>query len=159
MERAGRGGLRADSPPREPVEPDEACPAGQEFGTVGHLYRGIEHGLRGLVRPFGERAVFVGSPRAQATPELFRWPQLVAVTRPGSAIGRDQRDHRAGRGRAGDWRPAHYGRFLAIWEEYHKLTEARPGVRAGPPVIPAFTRQPFDIAEPQPLITDPLTRS
>ena len=47
----------------------------------------------------GERALFVGSPRAQATPELFHWPQLVAVTDLDSALRGDRRDHRAGRGR------------------------------------------------------------
>ena len=41
---------------------------------IGHLYRGIAGGLSGLCARLGERAVFVGSPRAQVTPELLRWP-------------------------------------------------------------------------------------
>lgn len=48
-----------------------------------------------------------------------------------------------GEGARGDWRPAHYGRFLAIWEEYAKLTEADPAFEPAFPVIPAFTRQPL----------------
>ena len=64
-----------------------------------------------------------------------------------------------GEGARGDWKPAHYGRFLGIWEEYRKLTEADPSFEPARPVIPAFTRQPYDIPEPQPLIGDPLTRS
>jgi len=64
-----------------------------------------------------------------------------------------------GEGARGDWRPAHYGRFLGIWEEYAKITEADPAFEPAFPVIPAFTRQPYDITEPQPLLTDPLTRS
>ena len=62
-----------------------------------------------------------------------------------------------GEGARGDWQPAHYGRFLGIWEEYQRLREQDPGFEPARPVIPAFTRQPFDIAEPQPLLTDPAT--
>jgi len=64
---------------------------------------------------------------------------------------------RAGPGRAG-WRPAHYGRFLAIWTEYQKLREQDPSFEPARPVIPAFTQQPCDIEEPQPQPTEPLTR-
>jgi hypothetical protein len=48
---------------------------------------------------------------------------------------------------------------LRIWEEYEQLTKADPGFAPARPVIPAFTRQPYDIADPQPLLTDPLTRA
>src|SRR6185503_11932420 len=80
MERQDAEGFVPTAPPRTPVAPDELLPRGQEYRTVGHLYRGIADGLRGLVDRFGERAVFVASPRAQATPKLVRWPQLGAVT-------------------------------------------------------------------------------
>ncbi|HMD94406.1 MAG TPA: hypothetical protein VKG80_17390, partial [Trebonia sp.] len=46
-----------------------------------------------------------------------------------------------------------------IWDEYQQLTTADPGFEPARPVIPAFTRQPYDIASPQPLIGDPLTRT
>jgi len=101
-------------------------PRGQEFLTVGHLYRGIENGLRELTERLGERAVFVGSPRAQATPELLRWPQLIAVTGLDSALAIGEIIEQ-GEGARGDWRNAHYGRFLSIWEEYHELKHHRPG--------------------------------
>ena len=64
---------------RETLSEQGLMPRGQEFLTVGHLYRGIEGGLRDLTARLGERGLFVGSPRAQATPELLRWPQLIAV--------------------------------------------------------------------------------
>jgi hypothetical protein len=51
-----------------------------DFATVGHLYRSIEQGLAHLAEKFGERNLFVGPPRAQATSTDFRWPELVAVT-------------------------------------------------------------------------------
>ena len=63
-----------------------------------------------------------------------------------------------GEGARGNWQPAHYGRFLGIWEEYRRLSEQDPGFRPARPVIPAFTQQPVDNAEPQPLLTDPATR-
>lgn len=56
------------------------------FLTVGRLYRGIKDGLSKLTHDLGERALFVGSPRAQATPEPFHWPQIVAVTDLDSAL-------------------------------------------------------------------------
>jgi Ferritin-like len=67
MERQDAEGFVPVVPPREPVQADEALPRGQEFATIGHLYWGIAEGLRGLCARLGERAVFVGSPRAQAT--------------------------------------------------------------------------------------------
>jgi len=80
MERTDAEGFVPTVPPHDPLAPDEALPRVQDFGTVGHLYRCIAAGLSHLVDSFGERAVFVGEPRAQARPELFRWPQLIAVT-------------------------------------------------------------------------------
>jgi len=56
--------------------------------------------------------VFVGSPRAQARPELFRWPQLIAVTDLESAHAAIEEIIDQGEGAQGDWRQAHYGRFL-----------------------------------------------
>ena len=136
MERTDAEGFVPTIPPREHVEPGEAISRAQDFGTVGHLYRGIEQGLAALSGRFGERGLFVGPMRAQATPGLFRWPQLVAVHDLASATAAVNEIIEQGEGARGDWRPAHYGRFLGIWEEYTKLKEARPGVRAGLPGHP-----------------------
>ena len=43
----------------------------EEWHTVGHLYRGIEKGLAHLVERYGEAAVFIGPPKAQATTQVF----------------------------------------------------------------------------------------
>jgi hypothetical protein len=158
MERVDAEGFVPAAPPPEPVAADELMPRLQDFSTVGHLYRGIEGGLTHLAERLGERALFVGPPRAQATPELFRWPQLIAVTDLASARAAIDEIIEQGEGARGDWQPAHYGRFLGIWEEYRQLREQDPGFQPARPVIPAFTQQPFDIAEPQPLLTDPATR-
>ena len=79
----------------------ETLPRGQEFATVGHLYRGIADGLRALSSRLGERALFVGSPRAQATPELLRLAAADRGHRPRLGAGRGRGDHRARRGLRG----------------------------------------------------------
>jgi hypothetical protein len=125
----------------------------------GHLYRGIMHGLSHLAGRLGEQRLFVGPPRAQATPETSRWPQLVAVTDLKSAHAAIEEIIEQGEGARGDWQSAHYGRFLRIWDEYHRLRDQDPAFDPARPVIPAFTRKPFDISDPQPLLTDPVTRT
>lgn len=157
MERQDAEGFVPAAPPREPLSEDELMPRGQEFLTVGHLYRGIEEGLRSLTDRFGERAVFVGSPRAQATPELLRWPQLIAVTGLDSALAAIGEIIEQGEGARGDWRDAHYGRFLSLWEEFHKFKDQDPSFEPARPVIAAYTHQPFDIQTEVPIITDPMT--
>jgi hypothetical protein len=154
MLRQDAEGFVPTAPPLMPVEADEAMPRGQEFATVGHLYRGIADGLRGLVARFGERAVFVGSPRAQATPELFRWPQLIAVTDLDSALAAVEEIIEQGEGARGDWRQAHYGRFLDVYQDYRAMRRADPSFEPARPVMAAYTRQPFDIPAAQPLISD-----
>ena len=157
MERMDAEEFVPSAPPREPLVESEELPRGQEFATVGHLYRGIADGLRGLVAHRGERAVFVGSPRAQATPELFRWPQMVAVTGLDSALAAVAEIIEQGEGARGDWQEAHYGRFLGIWSEYEELRARDPAFNPARPVLAAYLRQPFDLVQPQAVITDPVT--
>ncbi|MFI5063727.1 MAG: ferritin-like domain-containing protein, partial [Streptosporangiales bacterium] len=133
-----------------PVEPGEDLPRTQDFLTVGHLYRAITQGFSHLADRLGEPALFVGPPQAQATPEMFRWPELVAVTDLGTAHQAIETIIEQGEGAKGDWRPAHYGRFLGIWEEYSRLRAADPAFEPARPVLAAFTRQPFDVAAAQP---------
>ncbi len=67
------------------MQQGEIVPRSQDFKTVGHLYRSIEAGFAHLAGKFGERRLFVGPPRAQATQQYFGWPELVAVTDAASA--------------------------------------------------------------------------
>jgi ferritin-like protein len=157
MERQDADGFVPSAPAREPLTEAELMPRGQEFLTIGHLYRGIEDGMRGLADQLGERVLFVGSPRAQATPELVNWPQLIAVTGLDSALAAVDEIIEQGEGARGDWRDAHYGRFLQIWDEYHTMCAQDPTFEPARPVLAAYTRQPFDIPTELPLITDPLT--
>jgi hypothetical protein len=158
MDRDDAAEFVATAAPRDPVDEHETLPRGQEYATVGHLYRGIADGLRTLAARLGEPALFVGSPRAQATPELFGWPQLVAVSDLGSALAAVEEIIEQGEGARGDWNAAHYGRFLAIRQEFDALRQADPSFEPARPVLGAFLRQPFDIAAPRPVITDPRAR-
>jgi len=158
MERVDAAEFVPAEPPPQPVAGPEVMPRLQGFLTVGHLYRGIEQGLSDLASRLGQPVLFVGEPRAQATPERFRYPQLIAVTDLASASAALDEIIEQGEGARGDWRPAHYGRFFGIWNEYQKLREQDPFFEPARPVLPAFTQQPYDIEQPQPQPTDPLTR-
>ncbi|MDR2983230.1 MAG: ferritin-like protein, partial [Nocardiopsaceae bacterium] len=146
-------------PPPEPVKASEVMPRLQDFSSVGHLYRGIMNGLSHLADRLGEERLFVGPPRAQATPEMFHWPQLIAVTDLATARAAVEEIIEQGEGARGDWKSAHYGRFLSIWDEYRQLRDQDPSFEPARPVLPAFTRQPFDITEPQPLLSGPAART
>jgi hypothetical protein len=145
--------------PRDAVDAHELLPRGQEYETVGHLYRGISEGLRTLASRFGERALFVGSPRAQATPELFGgWSQVIPVTDLDSALAAIEEIIDQGEGAQGAWEEAHYGRFLSVRQEFEALRQADPTFEPARPVLAAYLRQPFDITTPRPIITDPQAR-
>jgi len=138
------------------LDDDQIVPQTQDFATIGHLYRGIEQGLRHLVEKYGERGVFIGPPRAQATQEYFGWPELIAVTDLASACQAIETIIEEGEGARGDWRAAHFGRFLQIMQEYRDLQQQDPGFEPARPAVAAYVRQPGDTSE-VPLISDPVT--
>jgi Ferritin-like len=130
--------------------------APQDFHTVGHLYRSIEHGFARLVERDGEAEVFIGPPHAQASREVFGWPELVAVTDLASARTAIELIVEQGEGAGGDWREAHFGRFSAILDEFLAVAQASPGMEVARPARPAYVRRPPD----QPaatIISDPRT--
>jgi hypothetical protein len=108
------------------VQVGEIVPRGQDFATVGHLYRSIEAGVAHLAEKLGEQVLFIGPPRAQATQQYFGWPELVAVTDVASAQRAIDEILEQGEGPRGHWKDAHFGQFVAILEEYLQLREANP---------------------------------
>ena len=134
----------------------DIVPQGQDFATIGHLYRSIEAGFAHLAEMHGERWLFVGPPRAQATAEYFRWPELVAVTDLASAQRAIDEILEQGEGPRGRWQDAHFGQFVNILDEYEQVTAASPGSRLVRPVMAANVRRPERDVE-VPLISDPLT--
>ncbi len=94
----------------------DTVPQGQDFATVGHLYRSIEHGIRHLAEKFGERNLFVGPPRAQATAAHFRWPELIPVTDLASAERAIDTILEQGEGARGDWEQPISGTSSGCWK-------------------------------------------
>ena len=134
----------------------EIVPRGQDFATVGHLYRSIEAGIAHLAAKYGERSLFVGPPRAQATQPYFGWPELVAVTDVASAQRAIDEILEQGEGPRGNWKDAHFGQFVAILDEYIQLREANPVFNPVRPVVPVNVR-PAERDTDIPLVSDPVT--
>jgi len=150
-------GLAAYSRAAPAMQPGDIAPHAQDFATVGHLYRSIEAGIEHLAEKYGERWLFVGPPRAQATQQYFGWPELVAVTDVASARRAVGEILEQGEGPRGDWRNAHFGQFVAILDEFEQLREADRGFDPVRPVLPLNVR-PSERDPDVPLVTDPLAQ-
>ncbi len=149
-------GLATVARARPVVNERDIVPQGQDFATVGHLYRSIEQGFAHLAAKYGERWLFTGPPRAQATEPHFRWPELIAVTDLASACRAIEEILEQGEGPRGAWQDAHFGQFVRILDEYEQMKAANPAFDPVRPVVAANVRpceRPVDVA----LITDPLT--
>jgi len=155
---AGMAAFAIAAPAAAPrVQVGEIVPRGQDFATVGHLYRSIEAGIAHLAAKLGEEVLFVGPSRAQATQEYFGWPELIAVTDVASALRAIDKILEQGEGPRGDWKEAHFGQFVAILEEYLQLREANPAFDPVREVIPVNVR-PSEHDTSVPLATDAITR-
>jgi hypothetical protein len=124
------------------MDEDTIVPVGQDFATVGHLYRSIADGFAHLAERIGEERLFVGPPRAQATADAFHWPDLIAVTDVASARQAIETIVEQGEGSQGDWREAHFGRFHDMLDELLEMTEADPTFQPARPVMTANVRPP-----------------
>ncbi len=134
----------------------DIVPRGQDFATVGHMYRSIEAGFAHLCAKYGEKWLFVGPPRAQATQQHFRWPELVAVTDLASAQRAIDEILEQGEGPRGHWESAHFGQFVTILDEFEQAREANRGLVPARPVLPVNVR-PCDRDVEVPLADDPVT--
>jgi hypothetical protein len=134
----------------------DIVPRGQDFKTVGHMYRSIEAGFRHLTEVHGEDWLFVGPPRAQATPESFGWPELVPVTGLASALRAIDEILEQGEGPRGAWQNAHFGQFVEMLDEFTQAKEANLGLMAARPVLPVNVRTCEGDAQ-VPLASDPVT--
>jgi Ferritin-like len=153
------GAKGIDAPVHEavPLMADgDIVPQPQDFATIGHLYRSIEQGLARLAEKFGERHLFVGPPRAQATSADFRWPELVAVTDLASSQRALDTILEQGEGARGHWEAAHFGQFAEILDEYRGMLSANPAFEPVRPVMFATVRR-GERDDSIPLIGDQVT--
>jgi Ferritin-like len=156
MDLADADGLAAVGRAEPVLSERDIVPRGQDFATIGHLYRSIEAGLAHLAAKHGEDWLFIGPPRAQATTAHFGWPEVVAVTDLASAQRAIEEILEQGEGPRGHWRKAHFGQFVNILDEYTQLRETHPGFDPVRPVLAANVRPPERDVD-VPLIADPLT--
>jgi CDGSH-type Zn-finger protein/truncated hemoglobin YjbI len=141
MELEGAQGI--DSPLHDAVplmSERDIVPQPQDFATVGHLYRSIEHGLAHLAEKFGEENLLVGPSRSQATSDFFHWPELVPVTDLASAQLAIDTILEQGEGARGHWQQAHFGQFVRILDEFRAMKAANPKFEPARPVIFATVR-------------------
>ena len=156
MDLADAEGLAAAGRAAAVMSERDIVPRGQDFATVGHLYRSIEEGFAHLAGKHGEDWLFVGPPRAQATQAHFHWPELIPVTDLASAQRAIEEILEQGEGPRGHWRDAHFGQFVSILDEYQQLRAANPGFDPVRPVMAANVR-PAERDVDVPLIGDHLT--
>ena len=135
---------------------EDLIPRGQDFQTVGHLYRAIEEGFVRLVERHGEEWVFLGDEYAQATASAFWWKDLVRVTNLESAHQAIDTIVEQGEGPRGHWKDAHYGRLLVVLGEYLTMVRSQPGFEPARPVEPACVSHIID-AEPGVSVSEPFT--
>ncbi len=156
MEGTDAEGFEPAGLPLPPMGPEDIIPRGQEFATVGHLYRSIEHGLAHLADKLGENRLFIGPAFQQADETAFGWPDLRPITDLAGANQAIERIVEQGEGARGEWASAHYGRFLAILEEYRAMRDQDPVFQPAHPVVAAAMRGVEGI-EPEIFISDPAT--
>lgn len=98
-------------------------PTAEDYDTISHLYRGIEHGFRFLAGRIGEDRLFIGDPRAQVTTEVLPFEGLVGVTDLDGALAAISTIIEQGEGGRQSEEESHFARFCAIRDEYATFLE------------------------------------
>jgi hypothetical protein len=133
----------------------------RDYQTVGHLYRGIEDGLRYLAEKVGEEQLFIGPPTSQIADSFFSLPGLNPVTDLDSAVAAIEGIVEQGEGARDDNEESHYRRFVAMLEEYDRILADEPDFEPGRPVMEnPYSMLPNDVGDfgGVNLIEDPLSR-
>ncbi len=132
----------------------------RQHQTVGHLYRGIEDGFKYLTQKYGEESLFVGPPEAQIADVYFSLPGLIPVTNLASSVAAIEGIVEQGEGAREGNKDSHYGRFLAMLEEYEQIQTDDPNFEPGRPVLRnPYAMPPSDVSDQGAvnLIEDPLS--
>jgi CDGSH-type Zn-finger protein/uncharacterized Fe-S cluster protein YjdI len=101
-------------------------PSAQDYTTVGHLYRGVRHGLEVLTRTLGEKELFCGGSDAQIGPGDASLPGLSIVTDLKSAEAAVETIIEQGEGAPTHHEQGHYNRFLKVRESYRAFVAENP---------------------------------
>jgi hypothetical protein len=98
--------------------PSRLTPTAEDYGTISHLYRGIENGFRHLTNQMGEKTLFIGDPRVQVTSDILRFEGLIPVTNLESALSAVTTIIEQGEGSQSADDDSHHNRFCVIRDEY-----------------------------------------
>lgn len=134
-------GFAAVGQARPLVSDDDIVVAPQEFATVSHLYRAIDIGFAWLTAKLGAEMLFIGPPSAQATPASLHWKELVPVVDLDAAHRAIDTIVEQGEGARGEWRQAHFGRFLGVLDEFLAMRADDPAFEPARPVLPGRVRR------------------
>jgi len=107
-------------------------PNGQDYDTVGHLYRGIRDSLASLSERLGEDRLFIGDMSRQVGPDTAPLPGLKIVKCLKTALAACDTIVEQGEGASGDNDRSHYNRFMAMCDDLAQLEAA--GVDPARPV-------------------------
>jgi hypothetical protein len=120
-------------------------PSAQDYGTVGHLYRGIRHGLSVLSHHMGETALFCGDVSAQVGHEDAGLPGLSIITDLASADVAIGTIIEQGEGAPSHSETSHFNRFVNIRAEFERFLTADPRFDPAFPVArnPVMTKSMF----------------
>ncbi len=117
-------------------------PSAQDYGTVGHLYRGIRHGLTVLAHHIGEAALFCGDPASQIGPADASLPGISVVRDLKSAEDAIETIIEQGEGAPDHSENSHYNRFVNVRREYDAFIAADPSFAPAFPVAHNPTMRP-----------------
>ncbi|MGN6424641.1 MAG: ferritin-like domain-containing protein, partial [Asticcacaulis sp.] len=116
------------------MDGDRLMPNGQDYATVGHLYRGIRKGLADLSARLGEEHLFIGDMSLQVGPDLTPLPGLKIVKCLKTALAACDTIVDQGEGAAGENARSHYNRFMAMCDSYHQMEAVDPAFAPARPV-------------------------
>ena len=153
MEGADAEGFRAADPADAAGGDHSAGPGFRHGGSPVPLHRAGSGSPGGQAR----RGPVVHRPGVPAGRETaFSWPDLRPITGLAGASRAIERIVEQGEGARGDWADAHYGRFLAVLEDYRAMRMEDPAFEPAHPVAAAAVRG-VEGFEPDVYISDPVT--
>jgi hypothetical protein len=120
-------------------------PHGEDYSTIGELYRELARGLTTLADSLGEAALFCGSRAAQVGPESASLPGLIAVGNLAEALLAIETIVHQGEGAPGHSEHSHFAQLVAVKAEYDAILSQDPGFVPSRPVAsnPVMRRPPI----------------
>jgi CDGSH-type Zn-finger protein/uncharacterized Fe-S cluster protein YjdI len=138
----------ADATYKRIVPSRRFMPSGQDYLTVGHLYRSIRDGLAKLSSSLGEAMLFSGDLALQVGADLASLPGLAKVTDLASALAALDTIVEQGEGSPSDTEHSHYRRFMAVREAFEKKRGSDPVYDPSRPLAPnPVMRRPPDASD------------